>query len=239
MSGILDKVIAQGTSRFYPNSIREFFALRLAQKLGDAVAVRHYLGLIERFSEEQILVAYRRAASSSKAENWARAFHTALEHMNGTTPRCPSLRLLAVKVERRAVSIAVFTGTQIDYTQTRHLTSTWEKAEGSAIGFATRILQNFEVDSAALERIPAQQEIQRIALTRSIKSALRGLLLPVWEIDKHLLLKAFGTVPLRSRRELREVVQTIWPILGDDDGILDASALGLFIQVERMFSCES
>lgn len=238
MRSILDQIADQQTSRFCPNSIREFFALRLAQKLGDSVAVRHYLRLIEQRSEEQVLVAYRRAVSSSKPENWARAFHSALEHVNGNAPGLPSSSLLAIKIERRTVSVALFAGTHVEYTQTHHLSSAREKAEASAASFVNSMLHHFDIDAATLEQISTGEEIQRLILRRAISSALRNRSVSVWEIEKRTLLAGFGHPTPRSRREMRESVSTIWPVLSSDGGILDATALGLYIQTERLFSYE-
>ena len=67
MTNILDQVARSSSSarygQFQPSDQREYFALRLAQKLDDAAAARHYGELLEHYSEDQLLVAYRRARS--------------------------------------------------------------------------------------------------------------------------------------------------------------------------------
>jgi len=240
MQSILDRVAAGAYSTFRPQTIRDFFALRLAQRLGDAPAARHYVQLTDERSEEQLLVAYRRMlAHPPHSGDLARAFHVALEHVNGQGVRLQSDRLLSAKVERRSVSVAVFIGTELDYTQTRQLSSTREKAEASAAGFINSMMNHFEVESAALERIVSTENIQRLGLSRMIGRTLREYALPVLEIEKRDLLAAFGHPAPRSRREMREVVLAIWPVLTDDGGILDAAALGLFIQTERLFACDA
>src|SRR5712691_5492451 len=102
MHSILDRVAARHSyGEFRPQTVREFFALRLARKLGDVSATRHYLDLTEQYSEERLLVAYRRARSSANGD-LARAFHTALERLNGNGANGHSRRLFAIKVERRS-----------------------------------------------------------------------------------------------------------------------------------------
>src|SRR6266404_885263 len=115
MHSILDRVAARPSyGEFRPQTVREFFALRLAQKLGDTAAARHYLDLTEQHSEERLMVAYRRTrASASATGDLPRAFHAALERLNGNGVNEHFKRLFAIKVERRSVSLAVFAGTHL------------------------------------------------------------------------------------------------------------------------------
>ena len=150
-----------------------------------------------------------------------------------------SHKLLAVKVERRAIASAIFIGDRLDYTQVRQLSSVPDKAEGSAIGFVNWMVMSFRVESAALERLLPASGIRRAQLSRLVIGALRAQSIPVWEIPKRALLEAYGVPPLRTRKELREVVASIWPILDGrqrNNWILDATAIGLLVQTERLLS---
>jgi hypothetical protein len=53
--------------------------LRLAQKLDDEAAARHYAELLEHYSEDQLLVAYRRAKPAGSHLDPARSFHQELK----------------------------------------------------------------------------------------------------------------------------------------------------------------
>jgi hypothetical protein len=243
MPSILDQVAARIHSAFRPQTIREFFALKLAQKLNDAAAVRHYLQLAEHYSEEQLLTAYNRtlasAARPSPGCDLGRMFQTAVARLNsdgGSGFRCDASRLLSIRVERRAVSVALLLGTQLEYVQTRQLSSIRARAENSTASFIDWVLRQFEVESAALELVSADEEIQRMTLTHLVVANMRESALPVWEIDKAELLAAYGHPQPRFRREVREAVEAIWPALPEnDEGALDAAALGLHIQTERLF----
>jgi len=234
MPGILDRVAAQRYNEFCPQTVPEFFALQLARKLGDHSAARHYHELVQEHSEESLLVAYRRAlaASGDHLDTLARNFHSALSRVNGHGPCIDTARLLAIKIERRTVSAAVFLGRHPEDTETRHLSSVGAKAEASAVSFIQWLTNNFEIESAAIECEPANRELRRSMLHKMIIAALRERILPIAEIPK-------AHPEPKSRREMREVTQSIWPVLGADTGILDAVSLGLHLQTERIFTSQT
>ena len=238
MPNILDRVAAQRYSDFRPQTVQEFFALQLARKLGDSVAVRHYQELVAEHSEESLLVAYRRAlaATGQQQGSLARNFHTALNRVNGNGPSMDAIRLLAIKVERRTVSAAVFFGRQLEDTETRHLSSIRSKAEGSAASFIRWFTDNCDVESAAIERLPSDYEMQRSMLQRMIVAVLGDRMLPISVVPKIDMIASFAHPEPTSRREMREVSQAIWPVLNADAGILDAVSLGLYLQTERLFA---
>ncbi len=149
----------------------------------------------------------------------------------------PSL-LAAIRVDRRAVAIALFNGAQLDYTQTRQLPGGIGKAETSLTAFLNWVLATFAVEGAAIETVSGAENIQRARLARVAIEAIRNASVPIWEIPKDELLSSFGHPGLQSRKGLREIISRIWPILntrGNTHWILDAVALGLYVQVERLF----
>ena len=236
MPNILDQVAAsRSASTFRPQDIREFFALTLARKLQNPVDARHYLSLVDIHSEERLLAVYREVAPTVKPGGDTRKRVEAVLERIHDKGRPARIGCLAFKIERRSISAAVFFGTQLDYTQTLHLTSSREQAEASAVGFVNSILSHFTVESACLERISESEIFQRATLSRLVKAALAEHGLPVSEIEKHDFLTAYGYPSPRSRREMREAVRMIWPVLKVSVGILDAVGLGLYAQTERLF----
>jgi hypothetical protein len=146
--------------------------------------------------------------------------------------------LAALKVERRLVAAAVFKDTNLDYTQLRQLSAKQSTAEASSLGFVHWVATALEIDSATLEKAPPKPATRRTHLSRMICRALQSSGIPVWRVSKLDLLAAFGEPPLKTRKELRERIVSIWPILDRPDrerGLLDAVALGLFVQTERLF----
>ena len=237
MTHILDKFIPVGTV-FRPETVSELFALRLAQKLGDAPAARHYLALADNYTEAQLLSAYRRTVRAAGNGDRGKRFHVELEriHSNGNHDHCTSL--ISIRVERRAVAAAIFHGDHLEYTDSRQLSSVQDRAFASAVGFINWMLERFPVESAALEAIPNGHEFQRQILHKAICGALRERMLPIWEVVKGDLLEGYGHPPLKSRKDLREVATAIWPILAGTHAkvfIQDAAILGLHVQTERLF----
>ncbi len=237
MTPLLDQFIPI-TTAFRPSTAKDLFALRLSQKLNDAAAVRHYVELVDEYSEPQLLSAYRRTLRAHGQGDLGRRFHAELKamHANGQQNRSDSL--ISVRIERRTIAIAIFQGEHLEYADARQLSSDREKAVRSATGFIGWIFNRFVVESAALEAILNGHEIQRRALHDAICSTLREQGLPIWEIPKAILLEACGHPPLKSRTQVRAIATTIWPILSGTNAklfIQDAAVLGLHIQTERLF----
>jgi hypothetical protein len=146
--------------------------------------------------------------------------------------------LAAIKVERRSLAVAVFVGERLDYVEVRQLASGHEQAEASAVGFVNWIVSAFDIGSAALEQFRTPSMIRRAVIGRIVLEALRRSGVPLWQINKHALFDAFGIPAPKTRRELREVTMSIWPILKSrsaEAAILDAVALGLYVQTDRQF----
>jgi hypothetical protein len=147
--------------------------------------------------------------------------------------------LAAFKIERRRVSAAVFLEERLDFTDSRQLPSVYDKASESAARYVDWIIRTFQIDSAAVESLRSDPATWKSKLTVEVISQLRALGIPVFEVDKAALLGSFAHPPLRYRTELRTIVELIWPILSTKDktvGCIDAAALGLHVQVEKMFA---
>jgi len=243
MKNILDQVARSAfrTSygHFRPTTTQEFFALSLAARLGEASSAQHYAELAERHSEGQLLVAYRRAISSHL--DVARRFHAELKPLKGHGCNTESRsRLCAIRIERRAIAVAILDGDRLQHVDVRQLSSSSEKAVASASSFITRrVIDKVQFPSAALEVIPNGHEMQRTLLHDAVIRALRPKAIGILEIPKSRLLQAFAYPPLSSRKELRGVVSDIFPVLDQEPGgpwTHDAAALGLYVQTERLFN---
>lgn len=237
MQSILDRFRPQ-SSTFRPANSQDVFALRLAQKLGDATAVRHYASLPDDYSITQLLCAYRRAVRAAGNGQRGQRFHQELEGIqsNGDHNHAPSL--IAVRIERRAVAAAIFHGDHIEYTDARQLSSAHDKALASTVGFVNWLLEHFPVDSAVLDSPTKGYGLHRQGLHDAICVVLRERVLPIWEVTKTEQFNGFGHPPAQSRKELRQVATAIWPILAGTHAkvfIQDAAILGLHVQTERLF----
>ncbi len=245
MNSILDRV-AQGFVRtqyneFKPTTEAEFFALRLADKLGDAAAARHYADLADRYSEAQLLVAYRRAKGKGLKSDLGRSFHVELErlserHLNGTENR----RVAAIRIERRATAVAIFAGDHLEYPPiVRQLPTSNDKALASIASFVNWVREKCPFQSIALEIVPKNTDAQRLALTDIVRSTMSEQAVAIWDTNKKDVLSAFGYPAPRFRKEVRQIAESIWPAVNGSFGaplMFDALALGLYCQVESLFS---
>lgn len=146
--------------------------------------------------------------------------------------------LASLKIERRRISVAVFVDERLDYTATRHLPSVYAKALDSATRYVDWITRTFTIEGAALEKNHTDPNTWKSKFTKEIIGQLRDAGVPIFEVSKDALLGSFAHPPLRYKTELREVVSSMWPILATKDNnasLLDAAALGLYVQVEKIF----
>jgi hypothetical protein len=232
-----------GYSDFCPGTVPEFFALRLATKLGDGPAAKHYAEFVERYPADHLLIAYHRAVAHRHNGNLARRFHDFFEPLKHRDDQSQgngnaTYKLAAIRVDRRAVAVAVFNGDHLVYARARQLSASPGKAISSAVGFIERIMRQFEVKSAVIEAIPNGHEWHRKALQGAIVRALADDEINAGEIFKAELFQAYALPPLRSRKQLKEIACKIWPILDEQSGgpwIHDAAMLGLYVQIETAF----
>lgn len=245
MTNILDQVARSSSSarysQFEPCDQQEYFALRLAQKLDDAEAARHYAELLDHYSQAQLLTAYRRAKAAGSHADPARGFHHELKRLEGRTGDDPPMRrLAAIRIERRAVAIAILQDEHLAAPpQVRQLSSNSDKALGSAASFISRILEKYPLGTAALETIPCEAEVLRGDLMEIISHVLVEQSIGIWEVPKLDVLASFGHPHPRFRKQVRQVISAIWPGVNGSFGaplIRDALALGLYCQVERLFN---
>ncbi len=127
-------------------------------------------------------------------------------------------------------------GTHLDYAQVRHLSSSHQKAEDSALGFVRWVIVTFGVTSAALEETPQEQDTRSAVLHRLIMQTFREAGVSIWTVGKQQLFDAYAIPAVKNRRELRAIAASCWPILiSRGDGLcLDATALGRNVETERL-----
>ncbi|HXS95068.1 MAG TPA: hypothetical protein VN736_10715 [Candidatus Limnocylindrales bacterium] len=244
MDGILDRVEQSRaraySSHFQPASPDELFALRLAFRLGEPAAARHYLELLDKYSQEQLLVTYKRVQRCGSHLDPARSFHKELERITRPVAAPSRLRrILAIRLERRTITAVVFLGQQLEYPPLlRHLRKTSREAVASTAGFVSRILDQCDIAVAALERPPENTEVQRHALAEVVGHVLSEEAITSWQVDRQQLITDFAHPSPRSRTEVRAIISRMWPDVGDSFSaplVKDALALGLMCHTESLF----
>ena len=146
-------------------------------------------------------------------------------------------QLAVTVVSRRAISVAVFSDHNLNYAETKHLSSNLPQALDSSSGFIRWVIAKFRVSLVGMQGAD-EPETRSAELISAIVALLREEGIPVWAAKKQELFEAFATPPLKSRQQLRTVASWIWPVIErtpENDFLLDALVIGLYIQTERMF----
>ena len=147
--------------------------------------------------------------------------------------------LLSMRIDRRAVAAVFFRDLHMEHAQVRHLHSKPQSANESAIAFIRWLITRFSPDAVVFEKIDAEEEYRRVALSGILLETVRSEALPVFDATKNDLFVAYSIPPLASRKSLREIASTLWPALaakGSSVLLLDAAALGLYTQAERLLA---
>jgi len=147
--------------------------------------------------------------------------------------------LAALRIERRRLSVAIFIDHHLEHAESHHLPSDYPKALRSASQFVHKVRRTFRAEYAALDKYPSDHPTQRSTLIQELVMQLRRADVAVYEVEIADLLAAFGNPPLRYRTQVRQAVASIWPILASGDNhpsCLDAAALGLYVQVEKLLA---
>jgi hypothetical protein len=241
MTNILGRFASSLQSRFEPSSPDEYFALRLARGLGEPAAAPHFVLLASRYSQHQVLCAYQRALTAGRAgQNPGRVFHEGLQSLSpGSGNGSFRAQLLAVRVERRTIAVALFVGLHLEGHRVLQLSSNSRRAEASTAGFVRSVLTEHECQSAAIEGIDNGN--QRSLLYRAVIAQCGDAGVSVWKIPREAVLESLAYPPLKSRAEVRKLMLRLWPIPGFKSSevfALDAFALGLYVQTERLFGSD-
>jgi len=245
MSGILDQVARSATiikrAHFQPTSPEDFFALQLAYKLHEPITAQHYADLLEHYTLEHLLTAFHRALRRTSHTELARVFHEELRRLGDRDiEEIKDRRLAAIRIDRRGVAVAILCGYHLEYPPlVRQLPSEINKAQSSAAGFISSVIQRCPFATAALETLPGNDEVHRQALFKVVQDVLSEQAVGMWQVEKASVLGAYGYPPLSSRREVQKIIERIWPDMNGSFGaplIKDALALGLYCQTEYLFN---
>ena len=245
MPGILDQVarsaIPANHNHFQPTSPEDFFALQLAYRLHEPSAAQHYADLLRHYTVEHLLTAFHRATARGSHSDPARSFHDELRRLGDREVKTvQDRRLAAIRMERRGIAVVILSGYHLEYPPlVRQLPSDINKAQNSAAGFISSVIQRCPFATAALETLPGAAEVQRQALLRIVQGIFAEQAVGIWQVEKRDILAAYGYPPLSFRGQVQKTIEGIWPDINGSFGaplIKDALALGLYCQTEYLFN---
>jgi hypothetical protein len=146
-------------------------------------------------------------------------------------------KLLAIRIRRRAVAAAVFSGRQLDHLDILHLCNEPEIVTDAVARFLVRVIENFKPADVALGSSRAPQGERVRALTEMTERMLSSAGIPIWRVEDKAVLESFAVPKLKNKEQLRPIVQSFWPHLGHRQlAAFEAAALGLHLQIERLLS---
>ena len=170
----------------------------------------------------------------------ARVFHDyLLAHGANGTNGVAHPQLMAVRVERRGIAISLFSGVHLEGWRVRQLSSDPSRAEASAEAFIREVFSENDCPSAAIEYVSG--EIRRSVLHNVVRQQCQTNGISLWEVPGKSILNALAHPPLKTRGEVREMMLRIWPMTALKQSqvcALDAFALGLYVQTERLFAAD-
>ncbi len=148
-------------------------------------------------------------------------------------------KLAAVRVGRRKIGVAVFSGVHLEHADCRVLCANENEAERSLVEFVTRIILQFDLTLVAVEEIEAQTDHRAARLQERLIAELRTSIISIWHVSLNDLMHHWSIPVARKRHQLRLIALGIWPILSNRDFATftaDAALLGLYVQAERLLS---
>jgi hypothetical protein len=210
--------------------------------LEEPEAAKHYAILASQYSQHKLLCAYQRATSAKHSTKTpARIFHEYLGSIpHGGSNGIARPKLMAVRIERRCIAVGMFTGTYLVGFRARVLAADHAAAKNTAVSFLRSTLYENECQAIAIETVVG--DIRRAELHEAVLAACRSAGVSVWEISIKTVMESLAHPPPKTREEMRKQVLRMWPLPGlkrTEQCALDAFAVGLYVQTERMFGSDT
>lgn len=148
-----------------------------------------------------------------------------------------NLRVIALKVRRRSIAAAVFSGRTLEYTESLQLCDEPDGAAETTARFLASLLERFEPDAAAIGIGTARQGSRVKSLIEIAERMLLADGIPFESVKDKALLERYAIPKLKNTRQLRPIMQAFWPQLEQRQlTAYEAMALGFYVQIERLLS---
>jgi len=147
--------------------------------------------------------------------------------------------LAAFSAERRIAAVAIFSNSQLEDMQLRHILPDISKASGSVRELVTRVIEQYTPEFIAISCPSAKAGGRIRALCDVVNQIAADFGIPATEVNDCTLRLAYGHPPLTRKEHVRRAARVIWPSLNDAKSkraAVDAATTGLYVQTERLFS---
>ncbi len=227
MTGILDLYL-QNAIRHAATSFDDVFGIALARALGDSELVDLYFKVARDYPHPVLAAAAKRLLrrGTPQAPIFT-SFYGALTHESfdgsGT-----GTEVVAVKVDRLAIGVAVLIGPRLSHTELRNLRYSDDDAVKSGAGLVRRLAEDYPKASLALE-VGTDSTTRRARVIASVLQAARDIGVPAWTLAPDTIYGAFSVPPCKTREEVRAIVASLFPArdLANRDVETDALAVGV------------
>lgn len=146
-------------------------------------------------------------------------------------------KLASFKVSRRSITVAIFSGQNLEYVDIQHFTNVAKAATESLERFLGWIVENFHPEIVALAVDEEERGLRAQELTSAAEKFLLQRGVPIWKVTDSQLLAGYAVPAVPNKHELREIAGSIWPhIESHHVQARDAALVGLFAQTERLLS---
>jgi hypothetical protein len=146
--------------------------------------------------------------------------------------------VVSIRVERRRLAVAVFSGLRLEYHQVRELPADGQQAKAAARRFIAWVVETFNPELVAVETGAAKEGSRRADLAHIVGGVLMLLRAARVHVAASEVLDSYSTPALRTRKELRSIAAVLWPDLAArrvHPATFDAAALGLHVQMIALF----
>ena len=149
--------------------------------------------------------------------------------------------VLSVRLNRRAIGVAVLTDEALTMTDGRHLSSERDRAVPAAVRYIDRWLEQSGAGAVVVDAPAPVEGSTTKQLLDGIISLLSSRGVMPLLITKADILAAYGLSPVRTRSQVRDVVSGFWPELAKISGRIkpyaaDAAAAALYADCRMALS---
>ena len=145
-----------------------------------------------------------------------------------------NISILTLRFTRRAIGAAAIRNGEMVLLDGRFLNAAHERTVPAALNYLTKLLDQTEPSAVAFDAPETSDSLE--TLSGQVKSAMEALLtsrgIPILHLRRSDILEAFGVKEVVDRRQLRELMDILWPNLQQMRGMVkpyaaDAAAAAL------------
>src|SRR5438045_909273 len=119
-----------------------------------------------------------------------RALHACLQRINHA--KLMQSKLLSIKIRRRSVAVAFFSGRALEHMDTLQLCNEPEAVTDTVARFIATLLDIFHPDSAAIGVSRGRLGERVKTLAETAETMLRAAGIPFWRIEDRMVLEAYA-----------------------------------------------